>query len=703
MLKEIRYKALYRGSADAVREELMRPALCNCRQMACWLPVLSLQDILRSTYGISGLIAGEGTARFLLRFDLDGTPDVGKPAPINFNQQIILQVGKLFDEVRSPRDKLRLGLLAWLYANARLSISFAVTTTGRGSTAFSGLPPTLCGMVSDGNDDHLSYVLADSDNVGTGELIAECAWSWGDPGRHVLSRAKCYDRVWSSNEKGVMIVPFPEELRQKLLVFLPSILPNEEPGIVDEDAGNRPTLYRHQERGLQNWAANGYRGIFKMCTGAGKTIAALEGIRRLDASLRSEGKAGLTTVVVVCPTQVLVEQWEGEIRDYGFAPPLLAYESFADYANQLVPVLNQQARSTTDLRFVITTYATFANQYFAGALNAARGFGRIAGLIIGDEIHRACTVRVRNRLKEYTAQFPYRLGLSATPEIETDTAAERMLFEYFGGIQSTYELKDAIQDEVLCHYQYFPIPAPLDVKTSQRYFRLLHDMDEAERKGCIDINLYRERNDLIRNSDLAVQCFEALMSEKVSSGASISHTLVYCPPGRTDYEEDADKNGGANTSDTTPRHIEQIASILQRLNITKTAILGGDSRQLRKECLDAFASGKCQVLLGIGCLDEGLDIPNIREAIVLYSCDRERQFVQRRGRILRKAKAQGKDYAIIRDIILLPQNADMPPAIAERLLKREMRRYNEFAGLADNKAHAERILSDALQTATCRR
>ena len=90
-------------------------------------------------------------------------------------------------------------------------------------------------------------------------------------------------------------------------------------------------------------------------------------------------------------------------------------------------------------------------------------------------------------------------------------------------------------------------------------------------------------------------------------------------------------------------------------------------------------------------------VPGIREAIVLYSCDRERQFVQRRGRILRRAP--GKDFAVIRDIILLPQNSDLPRSVAEKLITREMRRYNEFASLADNKADAETILSEALAAA----
>lgn len=701
MLKELRITSAYRDTGDGLRTALLHPLLNKTVRLLCWLPVLSLQDVLRSTYGILGLIAGRGSAQFLVRVEPNYEVEKDKRGSRDFMHLLTAQFNQLLLEARSSHDLTRLGLLAWLLVNDRLTISFAVTVQDGRSAACAGLPPTLCGIATDDCDNCVTYILADAENVGSGELTAECAWSWGDPGRRVAARLKTFDQLLSTKVPGIMIVPLPDDLRQKLLVFLPSVLPAEEPPIGVDDAGRRPSLYLHQEQALQGWSANGYRGIFKMCTGAGKTIAALEGVRRLDASLRVDGKCGLSTVVVVCPTQVLVEQWDSEVRDYGFSPPLLAYGSFASYANQLVPVLNQQERTANNLRLVVTTYATFADQSFAGALNAARGFGRVSGLLIGDEMHRASALRVRSRLKEYTPLFQYRLGLSATPESETDAAAERMLFEYFGGIQATYELKDAIRDEVLCRYSYFPIPAYLDAKTSQRYFRILQGLDEAERHGNIDISLYRERNDLIRNSDLAVNCFDALMDGKVRAGESIGNTLVYCPPGRTDYEEDAEMSGTTVSPDIGQRRIEQIGEILNRLSISKTAILGGDARQLRKESVEAFASGKCQVLLGIGCLDEGLDIPNIREAIILYSCDRARQFVQRRGRILRKA--HGKDMALIRDIILLPQNAEMPPSVAERLLRREMRRYAEFASLAENKSHAERILNDALTAATIKR
>lgn len=699
MLSNLRYETIKTGGGDELLKDFFAPALSGSDNLACWLPVLTLQDLIRSTYGLLSFLHGSGKARLMIRFDpLDHHEGRAQESAKSPTQQLVDHTLKILADASSSADQIRLGFLAWLMANNRLSVYFIIPTGKSGLAGLSGLPPIITHILQDESCNIVTYSTADSDELTRKELVVDCLWSWGDPVKRGVRLLQTYDRVWNSSATGVMVCPIPPEIRDKLLTFRPATLPVEEPAIVSLEAEPRISLYPHQESALEKWCANGYRGIFKMCTGAGKTIASLEGIRRLDKDLIREGKTGLTTVVIVCPTQVLVEQWDAEIRDYGFAPPLLAYGSFNGYAHELVPALNQQDQELDSLRFIITTYATFAEQGFSGALHAMRGFGPVSGLLIADEVHRACTARIRAKLKDYASYFQYRLGLSATPEIETDLSAERGLFEYFNGVVAEYNLDDAIRDGVLCHYKYFPVPAPLDVDTSKRYYKILKSMDDAERRGVIDINLYRERNDLIRNSDLAIRYFESMIDSKTTSGESMDHTLVYCPPGRTDYEEDASETGDNLPVDVGRRRIEQIAAILQKRHISITAILGGDSRNSRKTSIDSFSSGKCDVLLGIGCLDEGLDIPNIREAIVLYSCDRERQFVQRRGRILRRAS--GKQHAIIRDIILLPQNSDMPPSMAEQLLRREMRRYNEFASSADNRSDAERILSDALTAAS---
>jgi len=115
----------------------------------------------------------------------------------------------------------------------------------------------------------------------------------------------------------------------------------------------------------------------------------------------------------------------------------------------------------------------------------------------------------------------------------------------------------------------------------------------------------------------------------------------------------------------------------------------------REELRRQFESGELQGLVAIRCLDEGVDIPAIQTAIILASSGNPRQFIQRRGRILRPYP--GKERATLFDTIVLPPELDRETLEIERnLLRKELRRFVEFADLADNAGEA-RIKLLALQ------
>jgi superfamily II DNA or RNA helicase len=87
------------------------------------------------------------------------------------------------------------------------------------------------------------------------------------------------------------------------------------------------------------------------------------------------------------------------------------------------------------------------------------------------------------------------------------------------------------------------------------------------------------------------------------------------------------------------------------------------------------------ILVSIKCLDEGIDIPMVDHALILASSQNPRQFIQRRGRVLRKTK--GKSIAVIYDAIVVPLSLeDEPDQYA--LLKSELLRAIEFANSALN-------------------
>jgi superfamily II DNA or RNA helicase len=290
------------------------------------------------------------------------------------------------------------------------------------------------------------------------------------------------------------------------------------------------------------------------------------------------------------------------------------------------------------------------------------------------------------------------LGLSATPEIEGDLPATESLLNYFGQICASYELADGIKDGVLCKYRYYPIPAYLSPSIGKKYISLLQEINDESGGSTALVNLYRETRDLLRTSGVQIARFRDVLNDLMVAVPDLKHTLIYCPPGYGTYggevSDEIDKD------EDERRLIEEVIEILRSKNLSPASILGETIADQRTQILERFANGRVRALCAIGCLDEGVDVPAIKRAIVLYSVDREKQFVQRRGRILRQPRGTRDKVAEIFDIVILPQGADIPRAQAETLLNREMRRYREFARLAENRQNAEASISKALSVAT---
>ena len=88
------------------------------------------------------------------------------------------------------------------------------------------------------------------------------------------------------------------------------------------------------------------------------------------------------------------------------------------------------------------------------------------------------------------------------------------------------------------------------------------------------------------------------------------------------------------------------------------------------------------------CLDEGVDIPSARIGIILASTTNPREFIQRRGRLLRRSK--GKELAEIYDMIVAPifdKNGQLDVIrYARKIMEKELLRADEFAKDALNAA-----------------
>ncbi|MGK7873879.1 MAG: DNA phosphorothioation system restriction enzyme [Xenococcaceae cyanobacterium] len=425
-------------------------------------------------------------------------------------------------------------------------------------------------------------------------------------------------------------------------------------------------LREYQRQAVISWFTNKGRGTLKMATGSGKTITALAIATELYQ------KIGLQVLLVVCPYRHLVTQWARECEKFNLQP-ILAFESVHNWQSQLSTQLyNIRSRNQFFLT-VITTNSTLIGEGFQSQLK----FFPDKTLIVGDEAHNLGSLRLEESLPR---NIGLRLALSATPERYFDDDGTDSLFNYFGAVlQPEFTLADAIRQGALVHYLYYPILVELTESEAFAYAKLtkrigwaLNDNEDLATNETLT-SLLMQRSRLIGAAANKLQGLRILMAKRLHT----HYTLFYCGDG---YVE--------NASPVYRRQLAAVTRILgtelgYRVNTYTAETPLAEREEMRRQ----FETGELQGLVAIRCLDEGVDIPAIQNAVILASTGNPRQFIQRRGRILRPHP--GKERATLFDMIVMPPELDRETWEVERnLLRKELKRFIEFADLADNAGEA---------------
>jgi len=426
-------------------------------------------------------------------------------------------------------------------------------------------------------------------------------------------------------------------------------------------------LRQYQRQAVANWFANQGRGTLKMATGSGKTITALAIATELYQ------KIGLQVLLVVCPYRHLVTQWARECQNFNLEP-VLAFENVRNWQSQLSTGLYNIHAGNQAFLTVITTNATLIGD----GLQSQLKYFPDKTLIVGDEAHNLGAPRLEQSLPR---NIGLRLALSATPERYFDEEGTQFVFDYFGSLlQPELTLADAIRQGALVHYLYYPVLVELTEAETRVYAKLtkrigwaLMDEETIENNDSLT-SLLMQRARLIGAATNKLKALRQLMARRLDT----SHTLFYCGDGSVE---------GAVTRESE-RQLAAVAKLLgaelgYRINTYTADTSLAEREDLRRQ----FETGELQGLVAIRCLDEGVDIPAVQTAVILASSGNPRQFIQRRGRILRPHP--GKERATLFDMIVLPPDLGRETLEVERnLLKKELRRLLEFADLADNAGEA---------------
>jgi DNA phosphorothioation system restriction enzyme len=445
----------------------------------------------------------------------------------------------------------------------------------------------------------------------------------------------------------------------------------------------------YQLEAIEAWIRNRAKGILCMATGSGKTVTALSIATNLANKARqSNGRLNILIVITV-PYKHLAIQWMQEAETFGFKP-LLCFSGMGDWEEGVLQAFNNLNSGASSYEVLITVNNTFASEKIQPLLLRRRG----DILLIADEMHNLGSKHYLNNLPE---SINLRLGLSATPMRHRDDVGTKGLSDYFGPVVFTFTLKDAIERGFLCHYFYYPILCPLNDEEMSEYKELSVKIGKAYALNA-DGNV--EDDDRLRNLLVARARLVSRIGSKISNLIDLlknrrdSHyNLVYC--------------GDASSSDgeDQKRQISKVMELLgKNLGMKVKKITQDENPLTRHEILDDFSKGIIQVIVAIKCLDEGVDVPRTENAYILASSTNPRQYIQRRGRVLRTSP--GKKYAYIYDFIAVPDLEQIGALdeeafkVERNLLKREFERINEFSGLAENEGEVRdtlRALSRAFQ------
>ena len=314
--------------------------------------------------------------------------------------------------------------------------------------------------------------------------------------------------------------------------------------------------------------------------------------------------------------------------------------------------------------------------------------------LIADEVHGLGAKKSSKGLLE---EYNLRLGLSATPKRWFDTIGTNIIYNYFNKVVYEFNLKNAIStinpftgETYLTPYRYIPKFVSLNTEELEEYIsetriilmkfnKIKNDKDKDK---YLESLLFKRAN-IIKNAGEKYRILEDILNE---INFTIKWTIIYCSPQQID---------------TAMKIINKRGIIAHRFTMGEGTIpdkkYGNISE--REFLLQKFAENKYQVLVAMKCLDEGVDIPPVRKAILMASSSNPREYIQRIGRVIRRYP--GKEEAVIYDIIVVPSFNRLFPefrAIEWKIFEKEIERYEEIATDAINNAEALEIIYNIKDT-----
>ena len=672
--KDLDIKTSYETSANKTQllEEFYIPMLEQSKHYFRIAGFFSSSSLVVASKGIEGLIKNDGHMRLLISPRLSEQDiKVLKESSVSELPESLSIFSQFNIDDFSTLDNLQ--ALAWLLSQKRLEIRIVVDNNSTESLFHQKIG---IGYDLDGNMISFSGSINETAQAWLNNIEEFKTFKSWEPGQleYLLSDLKKFNDYWNGErDELASVYSIPDSIKNKIIDVAPKNIADmaimKRYSDSKKNESHEISLFAHQRDAVSAWAENDHRLLMEMATGTGKTRTAI------GCMLKVLPKENNFMVIVATPQNTLSRQWKRDIEEelsIKLENSLIIDGSNAKWKQQLEICLLDLNASLTKNAIIYTTHTTLASTTFIDIIKKARSNTKI--MLICDEVHAIGSEHQQEALLDV---YDYRVGLSATPERMFDDVGTRLIREYFGDKSFEFTIKDALGTinpltgkPFLNQFYYHPVFIDLSDDERKKYSKLSREIaviSSAEEVDEEKLNKLRiTRANILKNAIFKMDTLKELLYE-LNSSSPISDTIIF----------------------GTDKQIDPVLTMLSSMKITRCKIteeeatskkMGINGNTQREEFIDQFRKGSIQVLVGIKCLDEGIDIKNARIAILLASSTNPREYVQRVGRVIRPSK--NKKYSHIYDLIVCPQGGGDSDI---RILEKEANRAFQIADNAINR------------------
>lgn len=702
---DVEIKPEYRSRLDNVMKDFYIPVLKRAVLYKRAVGFFSSSALLEMSAGLCGLVKNGGKIQLIASPRLSAEDIEAINDGLRRRDEVIEEA--LIRELaapKGPQEVARLNLLSNLVASGVLEIKIAFLETD--NTV--GMFHEKMGLMYDADNNIIAFSGSMNESFNAFRQNYEAVdvfTSWTRDEDRVLAKQSAFNAMWNDYEPSIRVREFPQVSdlivsrymvdRTPSLALDDEIVYDEVRTVAKREAPVGPRIpsfvkmRSYQIEAINSWAKQGYRGIFDMATGTGKTYTALAALATLYKATKQK-----LAVFIVCPYQHLVEQWKDDIVSFGMKPIIChSASSQKNWKERLKTAATGFSIGVQNHFCVVATNATFSGEYIQSIVKKMRG----NVILVVDEAHNFGADHLSTTLMD---NMKYRLALSATIDRHGDTEGTQKLYDYFGKKCIEYTLKDAIDNKMLTPYFYHPVVVSLNEGELEEYLDLTAKIRRnvhADKHGKVVLSEYAKML-LIKRARLVSGAAEKItvLRELMQDYRHDNHMLVYC--GATTMHDVDYKEGKAHIEDI--RQIDLVADMLGNefgMRVSKfTSEEDAAERERIKKDFDA--GDHLQAVVAIRCLDEGVNIPSIKTAFILASSTNPKEYVQRRGRVLRLFK--GKNHAVIYDFITLPFALNCVDQVdaetiesGKSLALREIIRMKDFASIAENPFDSDELIA----------